>query len=108
MNLSGIAVSLQPRLYDESVTRIGALPGVEIFHQDPASHRVVVVQEADTVDAEVEGLKLIKSIPGVVVAELVYHYFAEDETLEQKLPQELDADTGISASILRRLNPTPD
>ena len=108
MNLSGIAVSVQPRLYDETVTLIGNLPGVEIYHQDQASHRVVVVQEADTVDAEVEGLKRIKSIPGVVVAELVYHYFAEDETLKQKLPQELDADTGISASVMRRLNPIPD
>ena len=105
MNLSGIAVSLHPRLYDETVARIGELPGVEIYHQDRASHRVVLVQEADTVDAEVEGLKQIKAIPGVVVAELVYHYFADDETLKQKLPQEFDADTGISASIMRRLNP---
>lgn len=105
MNLSGIAVSLQPRLYDETATRIGELPGIEIYHQDPASHRIVVVQEADTVDAEVEGLKQIKSIPGVIVAELVYHYFAEDETFKKKLPRELDAETGISASVMRRLNP---
>ena len=105
MNLSGIAVSLQPSLFDETVARIGELPGIEIHYQDPASHRVVVVQEAETVDAEVEGLKHIKSIPGVVVAELVYHYFAEDETRNQQPSPELDADSGISASVLRRLNP---
>ena len=78
---------------------------MEVYHQDPASHRIVVVQEAENVDAEVEGLKRIKSFPGVAVAELVYHYFAEDEGMSHQPPPELDAATGISASIMHRLNP---
>lgn len=105
MNLSGIAVSLRPSLFAEAAEQIGLLPGVEIHHRDPASHRLVVVQEAASVDAEVEGLKRIKSIPGVIVAELVYHYFAEDESLNQQPPRALDADAEISESVLRRLNP---
>ena len=105
MNLSGIVVSVQPARFDEVIEQVGSLPGIDIYHQDPASHRLVVVQEAATVDAEVEGLKRIKSIPGVAVAELVYHYFAEDENLARQPPPELDAATGISASIMHRLNP---
>ena len=108
MNLSGIAVSVQADRFDDTVSKIEEIPGVEVYYRDPSSHRVVVVQEADSVDAEVSGLKQIKSIPGVVVAELVYHYFAEDESITNQLPRELDAETGISASIMHRLNPTAD
>jgi len=105
MNLSGIAVSVRPQSFDETVTRLEALSGVEVYYRDSASARIVVVQEADSVDAEVEGLKRIKSIPGVVVAELVYHYFADDQGMQNQTPPELDAASGISKSVLRRLNP---
>ena len=105
MNLSGIAVSVKPGVFDDTVTRIGELPGVEIFHLDPASARLVVVQEAVSVDAEVEGLKRIKSVPGVAVAELVYHYFGEDASITEQASEASGDDAGISASILRRLNP---
>ena len=105
MNLSGIAVSVRPQSFDETVTRLEDLSGVEVHYQDSASARVVVVQEADSIDAEVEGLKRIKSIPGVVVAELVYHYFADDEAMDNSTPPELDTASGISASVLQRLNP---
>ena len=104
MNLSGISVSVQPRFYDDIVSRISELPGVEVHYQDPKGARLVIVQEASNVDAEVEGLKRIKAIPGVVVAELVYHYFADDPTLDNLKIPESDAACTISESALRRLN----
>lgn len=100
MNLSGIAVSVSPRNYDETVTRLEELSGVEVHYQDPASARIVLVQEAESVDAEVAGLKQIKAIPGVVVAELVYHYFADDPNLDDPDPNEFDEASGISKSVL--------
>ena len=105
MNLSGIAVSVQASRFDETVTCLNELPGVEVHHCDPASARLVVVQEADGVDAEVEGLKRIKAISGVMVAELVYHYFAEDDDAPAQPATDLEAASGISDSVLRRLNP---
>ena len=60
----------------------------------------------ESVDSEVEGLKLIKSVPGVVVAELVYHYFAEDESNTVPPSTEPGIAGGISDSVLRRLNPS--
>ncbi len=104
MNLSGIAVSVRPQSFDETIDLLDALPGVEIHYQDLDNARVVVVQEAESVDAEVEGLKQIKSIPGVVVAELVYHYFADDQAMVNQPPPELDAASGINTSVLQRLN----
>jgi nitrate reductase NapD len=108
MNLSGIAVSVRPQSFDDTVDRLAALPGIEIHYQDSDSARIVVVQEAESIDAEVAGLKQIKSVPGVVVAELVYHYFAEDDGIENQTPADLDETTGISQSVLQRLNPTAD
>lgn len=81
MNLSGILVRALPERLDEVVTRLSTLPGVEVHETDAASGRAIVVQEAATVDDEVAGLVRIKALPGVVAAEMVYHYFAEDPAL---------------------------
>ena len=118
MNLSGIAVSMSPQDYAETVTRIEGLSGVEVHYRDPAGARVVLVQEAETVDAEVEGLKQIKAIPGVVVAELVYHYFADDPNLDDPAstwmtrppPNSMKQAASVTpfcnvSTLLQRLNP---
>ncbi|MBK6336719.1 MAG: chaperone NapD [Betaproteobacteria bacterium] len=55
--------------------------GVEVHHTDAATSRVVVVQEAPTIEDEVDGLRRIQALPGVVAAEMVYHYFADDPSL---------------------------
>jgi nitrate reductase NapD len=81
MNLSGIVVVAGPGRLDAVVARLQALAGVEVRQTDPSSGRAVVVQEAATVEDEVAGLARIKALPGVVAAEMVYHYFAEDPAL---------------------------
>ena len=106
VNLSGIAVSVRADQFEQTISKLGDLPGVEVRHRDAGSARIVVIQEAESVDAEVEGLKRIKSIPGVLVAELVYHYFAEDEGMATQASQAFDHEDGINESILRRLNPS--
>ena len=81
MNLSGILVRVAPDRLADLTARLQALPGVEVRHVDAASGRVVVVQEAPTVEDEVAGLTRIKALSGVVAAEMVYHFFAEDPAL---------------------------
>jgi nitrate reductase NapAB chaperone NapD len=81
MNLSGIAVSVRPQSFNETINLLDALPGIEIH------------------------LKRIKAIAGVVVAELVYHYFADDQGTNGPTPPDLDTASGISDSVLQRLNP---
>ena len=83
MNLSGIAITVQLHAFDETIAQLEQLPGVDVYHCDRASARIVVVQEAASVEAEVAGLKRIKEVPGVIVAELVYHYFADDPSLHR-------------------------
>lgn len=83
MNLSGILVVTRPQRLEEMVTTLNALPGVEVHHSDPQTGRIVLVQEADSVDAEVAGLRRIQSLPEVALAEMVYHYFGEDGQLRE-------------------------
>lgn len=80
MNLSGIVVVSAPGRFDDCVASAAAMPGVEVHHRDPSTHRFIVVQEAASVDDEMAGLIRLKAVPGVVLAEMVYHYFAEGET----------------------------
>ena len=98
MNLSGIAITVQSHAFDETVARLGQLPGVDVYHHDRANARVVVVQEAASVEAEVAGLTRIKEVPGVLVAELVYHYFADDPSLQRP--------AATDNRLLNQLNPS--
>ena len=95
MNLSGIVVTTRPESLDTCRQKIEALAGMEVHQTDPERGVLVVVQEAPTVGAEVDGLRAIKAIPEVRYAEMVYHYFAEDDTLHDPLPDDLDAATGM-------------
>ncbi len=76
MNLSGILVVVPPERLDACAADLGTLPGVEVHHTDPATGRLIVVQEAADVEAEMAGLLAIKARPHVRAADLVYHHFA--------------------------------
>ncbi len=78
MNLSGILVVVPPERLSECAADLQTLPGVEVHHCDPATGRLIVVQEADDVDAEMAGLIAIKARAHVRLAEMVYHYFANE------------------------------
>jgi nitrate reductase NapD len=68
---------------------LNALEGVEVHQVDAATGRIVAVQEASDIHAEIEGVKRIKAVPDVIMAEMVYHYLAEDERIYEAMPPEL-------------------
>ncbi|MGE5153609.1 MAG: chaperone NapD [Bdellovibrio bacteriovorus] len=90
MNLSGILVVAPPSQVEEVKARLIDLPGVEVHHVEPETGRIVVVQEAETVDAEVAALSRIKSVKGVMLAEMVYHVFDEPPPEWGAVPAALD------------------
>jgi periplasmic nitrate reductase NapD len=89
MNISGILVMAKPERHVEVVGALGALPGVEIHQVDEASGRIIAVQEAEDINAEVAGVRQIKALPGVMMAEMVYHYIADDDSEYDELPPDL-------------------
>jgi nitrate reductase NapD len=89
MNLSGILVVAEQGRQAEVIAALNALSGVAVHHVDAPTGRLIVVQEAEDIHAEVEGLRRIKATPHVVMAEMVYHYIAEDAADYPELPPEL-------------------
>ena len=105
MNLSGILVVSTPAEIDKLIDTLNAMPGLEVHHVDRETSKLIVVQEAESIHDEVAGLKKIKKLPGIVLADMVYHYFAEDENLEQSdIPEDLDEYTGMKQSVPAYLN----
>lgn len=76
--LSGIVVTTTPDAFTDVEVALAALPGIEVRERDPLTHRLVVVQEAATIDGEIDGMRAMQSLPGVVDASLVVHYFGDD------------------------------
>jgi len=89
MNLSGILVVADHNRQTEVISALDALPGVSVHHVDESGRRLIAVQEAEDINAEVEGLRRIKALPHVVMAEMVYHYIAEDDAVYPELPPDL-------------------
>jgi nitrate reductase NapD len=88
MNVSGILVVVPPGQLSASIETLEQLEGVDVHYSDPDSGRIVVTQEAETITAEVEGLQRIKALPGVILAEMVYHCFENDSELIEGIPPE--------------------
>jgi len=81
MNLSAILVVVPVEKLESAIAELNALPGVEVHHTDPATGRLIVTQEAEDVGAEVEGLRRIKALPGIILAEMVQHCFEDDDEI---------------------------
>ena len=96
MNLSGIVVMAQPQHVLGVVEALKALQGIEVHQYDEQQGKIVVVQEAPDVNAEVEGLKQIKALPHVTVAEMVYHYFEDDDQEFSEIPKDLNEVEGLA------------
>lgn len=91
MNVSGILVVVSPSQLEEAKARLVELPGVEVHHVEPETGRIVVVQEAESVDAEIAALSRIKAVKGVMLAEMVYHVFDEPPPEWEAVPAVLES-----------------
>jgi periplasmic nitrate reductase NapD len=104
MNLSGVLVVARADALSSVAEALRELPRVEVYQQDPASGRLVAVLEAEDIQAEIDLLKQIQSHPGVVMAEMVTHYFEEDTQLIKEIPAELQSHAGLSDQVLAELS----
>ena len=83
INTSAILVVVQPAQVRAMRTTLDALPGIDVHHVDAATGRLIVTQEAATIDEEVVGLTRIQSLSGVILAEMVLHHFADETEGDQ-------------------------
>lgn len=97
MNYSGILVMARPQNVPRVREALNALAGVEVFQEEMETGRIVAVLEAENIKAETDILRTIKALPGVAAAEMVYHYFEEDQDVLTHIPTDLDALQGLAA-----------
>ena len=77
--LSGLVVRTTPGRFDDVLAALRTLPGISVHHHDSATARIVVVQEAETLGAEIDGMRRMQTLPGVVDASLVYHVLGDGD-----------------------------
>jgi nitrate reductase NapAB chaperone NapD len=89
MNISGILVVADSVHIDTVLAQLATLDGIEVRQHDRASGRIVVVQEATDVGAEIAGFGRIRALPHVLAADLVCHYFGDQPVAEPQLESAL-------------------
>ena len=104
MNISGILVVVSTVRVDAMVTQLNQMDGIDVHHIDAATGRIVITQEADTISDEVDGLKRIRALPSIILAEMSYHNFEDDTELLEGIPAELDAEDLDTAHVPGFLN----
>ncbi len=98
MNISGILLVADTAHIDAVLEQLAALEGIEVSQHDRASGRIVVVQEAADVGAEVAGFSRIRALPHVLCADLICHYFGDQPAAE---PQ-------VESALASLATPAPD
>lgn len=99
MNISGILVVSRPEHTEHVRARLQELAGIDVHYVDAPRGRLVITQEAESIQDEVEGLKRIRALPGILLAELSCHYFEEDRELLDGIPPELEEE-GLEAACV--------
>jgi len=92
MNISGILVIVSPERVDAMAEQLKRMDGIDVHHIEAATGRIVITQEAETIRDEIDGLKRIRALPGIILAEMSYHNFEDDTELLDGIPGELDAE----------------
>ena len=104
MNISGILVVTAPEHTGNTIETLQGLPGIDVHHVDAATGRIVITQEAETIRAEIEGLKRIRALPHITLAEMSYHNFEEDRELIDAIPDDLDDEDPETVKVPDYLN----
>ena len=104
MNVSGILVITSPGHTGKVIEQLQSLSGVDVHYNDATTGRIIITQEAESISAEVDGLKRIRALPHIVLAEMSCHYFEEDRELVDAIPPELYDEKLASGNVPTCLN----
>jgi len=77
VHYSGILVITDPGRLNDCAGQIESLAGVEVRHRYPDEDRMILVQETESVEEQEQGLREIRALPGVQLADLVYHHVSD-------------------------------
>lgn len=73
-SIASLLVRATPATLLDVLDRVRGLPGVDVHHVEQDAGRAVCTLETEGSDDEAARLDDIRRTPGVLTAELVYHY----------------------------------
>lgn len=73
-SIASLLVRATPAVLPAVLDQLARLPGIEVHHIDTDAGRAVLTLETDALSDEAARLEDIRRTPGVLTAELVYHY----------------------------------
>ncbi len=73
-SIAGVVVRTRPDDLSQVAARLAGFPGVDVHHLEASTGRIVITLETAHPDEEQDRLERVRQAPGVVSAELVYHY----------------------------------
>jgi nitrate reductase NapAB chaperone NapD len=97
MTVSAILVIVSPAEIDAAIEQLAGLRGVDVHHIERATGRIIITQEAESIRGGAEGLKRIKALPFVTLAEMVHHNFEHDPEIVSVITHELEEQGSYSA-----------
>jgi nitrate reductase NapAB chaperone NapD len=83
LQYSGIVVTVVGTKLPDTVTRLNALPGVEVHQTDADRGKIIAVLEGEALGEHTDMLRRIQELPGVVTADLACHFVDPDESEER-------------------------
>jgi nitrate reductase NapD len=72
--ISGVVVRSRHEDLAAVAARLAHLPGIDVHHLEEATGRVIITLETESSDQEEARMESVRRDPGVLSAELVYHY----------------------------------
>lgn len=90
MNISGILVVTAPEHSGTAVDQLQGMEDIDVHYCNDATGRIVITREAESIGAEIDGLKRMRALPPIILAEMSCHYFQQDGELVAADNQRLD------------------
>jgi len=73
-SIAGVVIRSRLAEVSQVAVCLAGLPGVDVHHVEASTGRVVITVETDGHDDDEARLERVRHEPGVLSAELVYHY----------------------------------
>ncbi len=83
MNISSIVVCVNLKHEEQIISQLNKIEFCE-YHLSSGDGRLIVTLEGESVNDEIQSLTKIKQIPGVISAEMVYSYAADELNRERE------------------------
>ena len=95
MNISAILVATTPEYLEQLKVEIDAIEWAEVHHVEEQGRMIITIEGKD-LDEDLERIKFLNTLPGVITASMIQYYFEDEmegmwESVHSKDPNTIPA-----------------